>query len=100
MLMVLLMVDEVVGYLDGEGDGAVPDDPLCRRGGREWKELDKVSYEEDVEELDKVSYEDCLALPVLTYSPILPLPADAVRPQPLPQHHLLPSRWPNMTWRW
>ena len=66
----------------------------------EGKELDKVSYEEDVEELDKVSYEDCLALPVLTYSPILPLPADAVRPQPLPQHHIPSLCWPNMTWRW
>ena len=64
------------------------------------EELDSVSYEEDVKELDKVSYEDCFALPVLTYSPILPLPADAVRPPPLPQHHILPSCWPNMTWRW
>ena len=56
--------------------------------------------EEEGKELDKNSYEDCLALPVLTYSPILPLPADAVRPQPLPQHHIPPSCWPNMTWRW
>ena len=56
--------------------------------------------EEEGKELDKNSYEDCLALPVLTYSPILPLPADAVRPPPLPQHHILPSCWPNMTWRW
>ena len=56
--------------------------------------------EEEGKGLDKNSYEDCLALPVLTYSPILPLPADAVRPQPLPQHHLPPSCWPNMTWRW